>query len=136
MAETKINSAGEQQPVDGQSRYAKMSASELSEELAQEAPPKVTSFANKERKYTNHHKHHAQEMGYRNQDEYEKAAIEFFNGNVGELYVSPQGDWYRYDDRTRIVAVCDKDGIMRTFFDFKTKHGFEKQVKQRGLKKC
>lgn len=35
MKKTKINSVGEQQPVDEKSRYAEMSASELSKELAQ-----------------------------------------------------------------------------------------------------
>lgn len=36
MADTKINSAGERQPVDEKSRYAEMNASEMSKELAQE----------------------------------------------------------------------------------------------------
>ena len=35
MADTKINSVGERQPVDEKSRYAEMSASEMSRELAQ-----------------------------------------------------------------------------------------------------
>jgi hypothetical protein len=36
MADTKKNSAGQQQPVDDKSRYAKMSALDMSKELAQE----------------------------------------------------------------------------------------------------
>ena len=36
MADTKPNNAGEQQPVDKLQRYAKMSAADISKELARE----------------------------------------------------------------------------------------------------
>ena len=45
MADTKVNSAGEQQPVDDRSRYAKMSARELGKELAQEITEEAVSGA-------------------------------------------------------------------------------------------
>jgi hypothetical protein len=50
-------------------------------------PEKVYGFANKERKETAHHIAHAKEMGFKNQDEYERAACEFFNGDQGKLYL-------------------------------------------------
>jgi len=69
---------------------------------------KAYGFANKERKNTKHHLRHAREMGYKNQDEYERAAVEFFNGNSGKLYYNPKDNrYYRYDDKTRRIAVCD-----------------------------
>lgn len=46
MADTKINSVGERQPVDDKSRYAEMSASELSKELAQEVGTSKSNFIN------------------------------------------------------------------------------------------
>ena len=123
MAETKVNNAGEQQPVDEQSRYAKMSASELSEELAQEIPsdsasikdnrPMAYKFA---RRDTKSHKNHAKEMNM-NQREYEHAAVDFFNGEIGELYYNVKDEkYYRYDVKSRKIATCDKDGNIHTFF--------------------
>ena len=50
-------------------------------------PEKVYGFANKERKETAHHIAHAKEMGFKNQDEYERVACEFFNGDQGKLYL-------------------------------------------------
>ena len=46
MADTKINSAGERQPVDEKSRYAEMSAIEMSRELAQEIDDAKRPFIN------------------------------------------------------------------------------------------
>ncbi len=87
-------------------------------------------FANKERKNTKHHLRHAREMGYKNQDEYERAAVEFFNGNQGVLYYSERRDrFYRYDEKSQKFAVCDKEGILHTF-DFRTPKEFEKIKKQ------
>ncbi|MCI8499245.1 MAG: hypothetical protein HFE28_01355 [Clostridia bacterium] len=77
----------------------------------------AVGFANKERKNTKHHLRHAREMGYKNQDEYERAAVEFFNGNSGKLYYNPKDNrYYRYDDKTRRIAVCDAEGNIHTFF--------------------
>ena len=69
-------------------------------------------------------------MGYKNQDEYECAAVDFFNGNQGKLYYSERRErFYRYDENTKKVAVCDSEGIIHTF-DFRTQKEFEKMVRQ------
>lgn len=94
--------------------------------------PHATGFANKERKNTKHHLRHAREMGYKNQDEYERAGIEFFNSNRGKLYYSEKRKRYcKYDFRTNeFVSVTN--GIMHTYM-LKNKKEFEKTKQQEKL---
>ena len=84
-------------------------------------PEKAYGFANKERKKTAHHVAHAKEMGFKNQDEYERAACKFFNSNDGELYYSERRKrFYRYDAKKgRIVA--SSNGIIHTFMPISAK---------------
>lgn len=67
-------------------------------------------------------------MGYKNQDEYERAAVEFFNSGRGKLYYSRKRDrFYRYEERTQILAVSS-NGIVHTFMKYSTKK-FSKKIK-------
>lgn len=94
---------------------------------------KAYGFASKERKETAHHKAHAQEMGFKNQDEYEIAACKFFNSNVGELYYSERRKrFYRYDKKTKRMCVSS-DGIIHTFM-LKTEKEFDKTINGDRLK--
>ena len=95
-------------------------------------PETAYGFANKERKETAHHKAHAKEMGFKNQDEYEKAACEFFNSNDGKLYYEPRRKrFYRYDEKNQRLAVSSK-GIVHTFAIY-TQKEFERIRKQERL---
>ncbi len=74
---------------------------------------------------TAHHERHAKEMGFKNQKEYEKAAISFFNSNRGKLYFSnARKRFYRYDEKTGEFAVSSK-GEIHTYM-FKTSRNFLK----------
>ena len=95
-------------------------------------PEKAYGFANKERKETAHHKAHAKEMGFKNQDEYERAACEFFNSNQGKLYYERRRKrFYRYDEKSKKLAVSS-DGIIHTFSIYTVKE-FARIKKQEGL---
>lgn len=91
--------------------------------------PQVLEFKNPD---TVHHSRHAKEMNL-NKREYVKAAIEFFNSDVGEGYYSERRkSFYRYDKKTRRFAVASPDGIIKTFFLINEKR-FNKTFKQDGL---
>lgn len=92
-------------------------------------PEKVYGFDSKERRETKHHIAHAKEMGYKNQKEYERAAIEFFNGTQGTLYFSQERKrWYKYDEKTELFCVSS-DGIIHTFSRY-SKNKFNKIKRQ------
>ncbi len=95
-------------------------------------PEIAYGFANKERKNTRHHKDHAKEMGYKNQDEYERAAVEFFNSDKGKLYYGNARDrYYRYNENTGEYAVSS-NGVIHTYMK-KTKKEFERAKIQEKL---
>ena len=74
--------------------------------------PKAQKF---NRLNTAHHQRHAREMGFENTSEYERAAVEFFNGDRGTLYYSEaRKRYYRYEEKTGILCVS-MDGIINTF---------------------
>jgi hypothetical protein len=76
-------------------------------------PVKANGFV---RRDTKSHIKHAQDMGL-NQREYERAAIAFFNSNRGKLYYSEKEErYYRFDPKSLIVAICDEDGMIRSFY--------------------
>lgn len=153
MAEDKkVGGGGKLQDVDKKQRYAKEGknstynsqsdpARTLSERVKKATgkdeqtvfaikKPTAYGFANKERKNTKHHQRHARGMGYKNQDEYERAAVDFFNGNQGKLYYSERRErFYRYDENTQKIAVCDSEGTIHTF-DLRTPKEFEKIIRQ------
>lgn len=93
--------------------------------------PQATEY---NRPKTKHHKNHAKEMNL-NEREYVNAAIEFFNGDDGELYYSErQKKFYRYDKKTGRFAVATPDGKLRTYYKISKKE-FDKKIEHGGLKK-
>lgn len=81
--------------------------------------PNATEF---NRLKTKQHLSHAKDMGFKNQKEYEKAAVEFFNGNEGKRYFGKaRGEYCRYDDKTGRYAVCSNDGRIKTYFSISKK---------------
>ena len=92
-------------------------------------PEKAYGFANKERKNTAHHKAHAKEMGFKNQDEYKQEACRFFNSNEGELYYSERRKrFYRYDKKKKRL-VTSSSGIIHTFMELTDKK-FKDKIKE------
>ena len=93
------------------------------------APEKAYGFANKERQNTKNHVNHAKEMGYKNQRDYERAAVDFFNSSRGKLYYSELRErYYRYDEKTGEMAVSS-NGIIHTYLK-RTKKEFQRAVVQ------
>lgn len=88
--------------------------------------PKAQKF---NRLNTSHHQRHAREMGFENLQEYEKAAVEFFNSDEGELvYSSSRKRFYRYNEKTQWLAVSS-NGVVHTFLK-RTKKEFERIRRQ------
>ncbi len=78
---------------------------------------------------TKNHIRHAKELGYKNQTEYEKAAIDFFNSARGKLYYSSaRFRYYKYDASTGEFVVSS-DGVVHTYFKV-TQKKFEKIKRQ------
>lgn len=89
-------------------------------------PEKATGFNRLE---TKHHQRHAKEMGFKNTKEYERAAVEFFNSDSGELsYSIARKRWYRYDKGSGFF-VSSSDGIVHTFYRL-TEKQFRMKEKQ------
>lgn len=75
-------------------------------------PEKAVGFNRLETKY---HQCHAQEMGFKNTRDYERAAVEFFNSDKGKLYYSEKrGKFYRYDEKSQLLVISSK-GVIHTF---------------------
>ncbi len=86
-------------------------------------------FANKERQTTHNHVSHAKEMGFKNQRDYERAAVDFFNSSRGKLYYSELRErYYRYDEKTGEMVVLS-NGVIHTYMLTKAKN-FSKIIKQ------
>lgn len=102
-----------------------------SDEPEKDAPPQkvpepATGFNRLE---TKHHQRHAKDMGFKNTKEYEKAAVEFFNSDKGKLYYSEKwGKFYRYDEKTQLLAISSK-GEIHTFWK-RTQKEFERIKRQ------
>lgn len=93
------------------------------------SPERAYGFADKERKNTAHHTAHAKEMGFKNQDEYEREACRFFNSNEGELYYSERRNrFYRYDEKKKRL-VTSSGGVIHTFMLI-TKKKMEDKIKE------
>ena len=101
-----------------------------------ELPKEAYGFARLE---TEHHKDHAEEMGYKNQKEYEKAAIDFWNKGNGDVYYSnARNSFIKYNMRTTEFIVVSGDGTIHTFMyikpiKFKTIARWEKLEKQENI---
>lgn len=94
-----------------------------------ERKPRVEKAKGFNRLETKHHIRHAKEMGFKNTKEYEKAAVEFFNSDIGTLYYSlSRKRFYRYDERSQRLAISS-NGIIHTFLK-ETKKEFERIRRQ------
>ena len=118
----------EDHPRDRDGRFTEKGASEgeklrkavgiYSDDLEADVPPQrrhepATGFNRLE---TKHHRRHAQEMGFKSMQEYEKAAVAFFNSDKGKLYYSRKNKrFYRYDERSRRFAASG-EGMIYTFY--------------------
>lgn len=79
-----------------------------------DTPKEVYGFS-KDRLYTSDHMNHSKEMGYKNQPDYNAAAIEFWKEGKGKVYF---GQWrkdrfYKYDGEKYVSVGID--GTIHTF---------------------
>ena len=83
---------------------------------------------------TKNHIRHAKKLGYKNQAEYEKAAADFFGSARGKLYIDLRlKEFYRYEEKMRLLAVVDGDGGICTFCRAESKTYFDRKMKQERL---
>lgn len=100
--------------------------------IAKEKVPPSLGFADKVRANTKHHQKHAQDMGYKNQREYERAGCNFFNSDRGTLYYGiKRKRYYRYDEKTRELAVSS-DGVLHTYLPM-SNSDFKNTIKREQL---
>ena len=112
-----------------QERIARKYDSDKAAEIRK--PPKATSF---NRPSTAEHRGHWQEVGCKNEKEYVHAAVDFFNNGRGTIFFEHNGrKYYKFDDSTRLLCVCDTSGSICTFFKTKTNTYFKKLSKQKNL---
>lgn len=98
-------------------------------EKASEDRPTVQKANQFNRLNTAHHQRHAREMGFANLQEYEKAAVDFFNSDKGKLYYSEARDkFYRYDEKTKLF-VSSSNGVIHTY-DYVSKSDFQRKIRQ------
>lgn len=73
------------------------------------------------------HQTHAKELGFRNTNEYQKAAIRFWNERTGKIYYGKaRKRFFMYDEKTSLMLVIDAEGIIHTFYEEKN---FENKIK-------
>ncbi len=83
---------------------------------------------------TKHHSRHAKEMGFDNDAEYEKAAVDFFNSDRGNLYYSRRRESFcRYEENTGWFC-SSSDGVVHTLIKYTSKM-FSKIENQDNLEK-
>ena len=117
-------------PQGAKDRVAEISSG--TEDTKRPEPEKAYGFANKERRETAHHVTHAKEMGFKNQRDYERAAVDFFNSSRGKLYYSERRKrYFRYDEKTGELAVSS-NGIVHTYM-YRTKKEFKRLTIQEKL---
>lgn len=93
--------------------------------------PKAQGF---NRPSTKSHLAHANEMGL-NEKQYIKAAEEFFNNGVGDVFYSmARKRFYKYDSKAHIVCVVSSSGEIHTYMKV-TEKRFSKIIKQDKLEK-
>lgn len=164
-ADKKINSHGDLQDVNEKSQYQGKAGTKESSEVSSKTEslvpkfsddpkrdkkamqesgqlmPKVSKsekaygFEDKKRKFSPDHIQHAKEMGFKHQDDYERAAMDFWNKGQGEEYYgSKRGRFAKYNEKTGEYAVVDKDGTLKTYYKISLKK-FERIKNQEGFEK-
>ena len=104
---------------------------DYSNEPIPEMPKEVFGFAEKERKNTAHHIKHRIKMGYKDQDVYEAAGVEFWKKGKGKIYYSLKRKVFiRYDEKTLKSCYVSCDGFLKTYFLFRSKKEAEQYMKQ------
>lgn len=102
------------------------------------SPPKEAfGFRNDERRNTKHHLRHVEEMGFKNQKEYERSAIDFWNKGNGKIYYSERRENYcKIGSDGKTVCFCDSEGYINSFYKYPTEakaRSFMKLEKLRGI---
>jgi hypothetical protein len=70
-------------------------------------------------------------MGYKNQDDYERAALDFWKNGEGKLYYSfGRRNFVKYDEKTKRSCYVSHDGFVESFFVFETKSGASRYMYQ------
>lgn len=99
-------------------------------QLPKEPPKRAFGF---NRLNTKHHIRHAKEMGFNNQRDYERAAIDFWENGEGKIYYSTARECYvKYNNKTLQKVSISCDGIIHTFMLEKNKDFYIK-IKWEGL---
>ncbi len=116
--------------------YTEILSKDKKESLNSPNPPQnVYGFENKKKKNSPDHLRHAQEMGFKNQDEYEREAANFWDKGNGEVfYGSKRGRFVKYNEKTGEYIVVDKDGTLRTYYKLNIRQ-FNKKIKQEDYRK-
>ena len=133
-AEEKYSSdgmGGEHEPTEAESKRLREIGIKDGNALNEiKFPERAYGFFNKKLRNSPDHIRHAKEMGYKNQNEYEMAAIEFWdNYNAKIFYGAKRNRFAKYDYNTGKFVVVDKDGTIKTFYILSQKQ-FEKKKKQ------
>lgn len=100
----------------------------------EDLPKELYGFADFDRLYTSHHQRHAADMGYKNQKEYQKGAIDFLKYEKGQIYGCDFDRYfYKYNEKTKRLCTFDKDGIIKTYMPLSNKE-FERRCKENCMK--
>ena len=102
----------------------------ISNEEAKDYIPVDTFGFEGDRLYTQHHMDHAIEMGFKDQKQYQRAAIEFWKSGRGKLFFNKSLQrYYKYDEKTSRFISVGVNGQTHTFMLLSNKK-FQRKVKQ------
>ena len=74
---------------------------------------------------------HAKEMGL-NEKQYIKAAVDFFNNGVGEMYYCEKTEkMYKYSNSERLMCVCSLMGGIHTFMKITKKEFYDTIIREK-----
>lgn len=114
-------------------KKSKEGKKEISDKDIPTPPKEAYGFLNKERLHTKHHVNHSKEMGFKDQDDYERAAIDFWERGEGKVYASKlYPKFYKYDKKSKSLLTISYAGIIHTFMK-RTEHDFSKIMIQERL---
>ena len=94
-------------------------------------PKEARGFLNQERLNTHHHRNHATEMGYKSQQDYNRAANDYWENGDGKIHYSPKRDrYYKYNSRSEHFISVDSDGVVHTFMLLSNRKFKEKIIQE------